>query len=117
MSYRTFDGYFSPLSDGYNHIQAAAGVRVVVSMPDNDYDALPSQYTANIIEVTGSLTATRNFLLPDIDGWQWTVFNDTTGGEDITFVVFGQTGVTIANGKRAIVYCNGIDIVRVTPDT
>jgi hypothetical protein len=187
MSYRVFDGYMSPQSDGYVHVsnagnpiyffdgynlaflsgsevildssqgvfffpnrevapinppsngalfyvedgapifmtsnglvQKLADGRVVSVMPsDADYTAVQADYQNKIIEVTSSvsLTATRQFILPNVSGYQWIVFNNTTGAQSITFVVSGQTGVTVANGKRAIVYCNATDIVRVTPDT
>lgn len=86
---------------------------------DANYTAVQSDYQGRIIEVTSSLslTATRSFFMPNVSGYQWTVYNNTTGSQSITFLVSGQTGVTVGNGKRAIVYCNGTDIVRVTPDT
>lgn len=101
-------------------VQKLIDGRTVSSMPsDANYTAVQSDYQNKIIEVTSavSLTATRNFIMPNLNGSQWTVFNNTTGAQSITFLVLGQTGVTVANGKRAIVYCNGTDIVRVTPDT
>jgi hypothetical protein len=63
------------------------------------------------------LTADRDVILPNINGLQWTVYNNTTSAFNLVFKVTGQTGVTVAYQKRAIVYCNGTDIVRVTPDT
>jgi hypothetical protein len=85
---------------------------------DANYTAVLSDYRARIMEFTSvTLTATRDVIIPNLLGQQWTVFNNTTGAQSIILKVTGQTGVTIASGKRAIVYCNGTDIVRVTPDT
>lgn len=101
-------------------VQKLIDGRVVSVMPaDANYTAVQSDYQNRIIEVTSSvsLTGTRQFILPNFNGYEWIVFNNTTGGQSVTFVVSGQTGVTVANGKRAIVYCNATDIVRVTPDT
>jgi hypothetical protein len=116
---------YSENGDGYWYnpvglIQSISSTRIVRQLTsDADYTAVQSDYQAKIIEVTSSvsLTATRNFFLPNVSAYQWIVYNNTTGAQSLTFVVSGQTGVTVANGKRAIVYCNGTDIVRVTPDT
>lgn len=72
------------------------------------------QSLCNSIEATGILTGVRNLVVPLVKR-QWTVFANTT--------VFGVqvigatgTGVTIAVGKRAIVECDGTNVVRVTAD-
>lgn len=100
-------------------IQSISGSRIVRAFPSNaDYTAVFSDYTANIIEATGALaTSAKKFILPNVSGYQWTVYNNTTGGQSIIFIVSGGAlGVTVANGKRAIIYCDGNDIVRATAD-
>jgi hypothetical protein len=47
---------------------------------------------------------------------QWTVFNGTTGGFGVQFIGATGTGITVAAGKRAIVYSDGTNVVRVTAD-
>jgi hypothetical protein len=42
---------------------------------------------------------------------QYWISNDTTGGYTLTVKVAGQPGVVIAQGARAICYCNGTDVV------
>ena len=69
----------------------------------------------NIIELTGTLTAARNIVLP-LAVRQYTVFNGTTGGFGLQFIGASGTGITVAAGKRAIVYADGTNIVRVTAD-
>jgi hypothetical protein len=44
------------------------------------------------------------------------VFNGTTGGFSLTVKTALGTGVTIARGRRALVYCDGTRIVRATGD-
>lgn len=68
-----------------------------------------------IIEITGTLTAARNIVLP-LKPRQWTVFNNTTGGFGLQFIGASGTGITVAAGKRAIVYSDGTNIVRATAD-
>lgn len=69
-----------------------------------------------ILDFTGTLTAQRNVVVPLVPR-QWTVFNNTTGGFGLQFIGATGTGVTVGAGKRAIVYADGTNVVRVTPDT
>lgn len=72
----------------------------------------------DLLEFTSgvSLTATRNVVIPLVPR-QYTVFNNTTGAQSLQFIGASGTGITIANGKRAIVYADGTNVVRVTADT
>jgi hypothetical protein len=77
---------------------------------------IPNGATSNgrnyVIELTGALTANRTVEVPAVDK-PYIFFNNTTGGFSVTVKVSGQTGVTIANGKRAIVYTNSTDVIDV----
>ena len=114
---------YSENGDGYwkntlGQVQSINSTRISRAFPsDANYTAVQSDYQATIMEFTGTIGADRDINLPNVSGYQWTVFNGTTGGFNIVFKVAGQTGVTVGNNKRCIVYCNGTDIVRVTPDT
>lgn len=69
------------------------------------------------IEFTGALTALRDAVMPTVKR-QWSVFANVTGGFGVRFKTSGQTGgITVADGKRAILECDGTNVVRVTPDT
>lgn len=113
------DGY----GDGYwrntqGLVQTFTGSRIVRPFPsDADYTAVQADYQAKIMEFTGALTGTRNIFIPIVAGYQWTVFNNTSGGQSVTFIGTTGTGITVTNGKRAIIYADGTNIVRVTPDT
>lgn len=65
-----------------------------------------------VITLTGALTANRTVEVPAVNK-PYTFFNNTTGGFSVTVKVTGQTGVTIANGKKAIVYTNSTDVIEV----
>jgi hypothetical protein len=65
-----------------------------------------------VIALTGVLTAARTVEVPAVSK-PYIFFNSTTGGYAVTVKVTGQTGVTIANGKKAIVYANGTDVIEV----
>lgn len=92
--------------------------RVAVSMTsDGNKTLTQDQAAADILDITSSvsLTATRNIVLP-LAAKQWTVNNATTGGQSLQFIGASGTGITVATGKRAIVYADGTNIVRVTAD-
>ena len=65
-----------------------------------------------VIEFIGILTAARTVTVPAVNK-PYTFFNNTSGGFSVTVKVTGQTGVTIAAGKRAIVYTNTTDVIEV----
>jgi hypothetical protein len=111
------DGYWSS-SRGV--VQSFTGTLNTRAFPsDANYTAVIADYRSNIMQFIGgtTLTATRNVVVPIIAGYQWTIYNGTTGAQSIQIIGATGTGVTIANGKRAIVYADGTNIVRVTPDT
>jgi hypothetical protein len=39
------------------------------------------------------------------------IYNNTTGSQSVTVKVAGQTGVSVPNGKRMALVCNGTDVV------
>ena len=57
---------------------------------------------------TGSLTATRDLIVPAIQK-PYIIQNNTSGGQSIRVIVAG-TAVTIPNGKTALVYNDGTDV-------
>ncbi len=89
--------------------------RLVKSMTDANTTLTQTEARNDIMEFTGTLTAARNIVLP-LKPRQWTVFNGTTGGFGLQFIGASGTGITVSAGKRAIVYSDGTNIVRVTAD-
>lgn len=97
---------------------APSNPRGVVNMA-SDANKTLTQAEANvhILEITSTtLTTTRDIVLPLVPR-QWTVFNNTTGSQSLQFIGASGTGITVANAKRAIIYADGTNIVRVTADT
>ena len=93
-------------------------VRTVISMPSDTNISLSTADVATQILEIGSavdLTTTRDVVIP-LAARQWTVFNATTGGQSIQLIGSTGTGVTIGTNKRAIIYADGTNIVRVTAD-
>ena len=89
--------------------------RLALAMIDANTTLTAAQARNAILEFTGTLTAARNIVLP-LPVQQWTVFNNTTGGFGLQFIGATGTGITVAAGKRAIVYSDGTNVVRVTAD-
>jgi hypothetical protein len=89
--------------------------RVIAS--DANITLTQAEASNDILDFTSSvsLTATRNVVVP-LASKQWTVYNGTTGAQSLQFIGASGTGITVANGKRAIVYSDGTNVVRATAD-
>ena len=59
---------------------------------------------------TGLLTGNRNIIVPATVQQYW-VDNRTTGSYTFTIKTSAGLGVTIASGQRAILYCDGTDVL------
>jgi len=94
--------------------QAISGY-VTQAMADSDQtltmtpgaSATPRNMT---IECTGTLTAARSLIVPT-NKKLYFVYNNTSGGYAITVKVNAGTGVSIPNGYKAALVCNGTDVV------
>jgi hypothetical protein len=93
---------------GYVTQTVTDGAATVLTIPNG----ASSNGRNYVIELTGALTAARTVEVPAVDK-PYTFFNNTSGGYAVTVKVSGQTGVTIANGKKAIVYTNSTDVIEV----
>jgi hypothetical protein len=62
------------------------------------------------LELTGTLTAARNLIVP-ANKKLYFIYNNTTGGYAVTVKVSGQTGVSVPNGKKMVLVSNGTDVV------
>lgn len=90
--------------------------RLVKAMANANQTLTAAEARNDIFECTGALTALRNLVVP-LGAKQWTVFANVTGGFGVQVIGATGTGITIADGKRAIVYADGTNVVRVTADT
>ena len=59
---------------------------------------------------SGSLTATRELVVPTIEK-QYIVQNNTTGSQSITVKTAAGTGITVPNGKKMHLYVDGVNVV------
>lgn len=65
----------------------------------------------NVTSTFGSLTATRELVVPTIQK-QYIVQNNTSGGQSITVKTSAGTGITVPNGRKAHLYVNGTDVIQ-----
>jgi len=97
-------------------IEQAISGYVIQSMSDSDLTLSMNNGSTSVprnmaIEVTGALTATRNLIIP-ANKKLYFIYNNTTGGHSIVVKVSGQTGVTVPNGRKISLVCNGTDAVQ-----
>lgn len=123
-----FDNVRWPGADGLRVPQEMAPATIAVTKEvdiniggagtTNTVNLTPNQIRATYIALTnaGSGATTVNWpaVLP---GVVFTVWNNS--GQAATFKVTGKTGISVANGKRAILAMDTVlaDIARVTADT
>jgi hypothetical protein len=88
--------------------------RLAKALTDANTTLADSEARNQILEFTGTLTATRDIVVP-LAPFQWTVYNGTN--QSLRFIGATGTGITVATTKRAIVYSDGTNVVRVTADT
>jgi len=60
---------------------------------------------------SGSLTATRDLIVPTLNK-TYIVQNNTTGGQSIRVIMASGTGVTVPNGRSATIYSNGTNVIQ-----
>lgn len=85
------------------------------AMADANKTLTLAQALCHSVELTGALTAVRDVIVPTVRR-QWTVFANVTGGFGVQVKTSAGLGITVADGKRAILECDGTNVVRVTAD-
>lgn len=98
-----------------HHVNRFLYGRCVQAMGDANQTLTYQQAMCESIELTGALTALRDVVVPLVPR-SYIVFANTTGGFGVQVISTSGTGVTVADGKRAIVECDGTNVVRVTAD-
>ena len=94
--------------------QAVTGVSSI-AMLDANYTLVSGNGVTDearnaVLVMTGTLTATRNVVVPTSNKF-YAVRNATTGGQSILVKTSAGTGVTLANGFTQLMYCDGTNVV------
>lgn len=88
---------------------------VSVAVTTADVTLTAAQARARYLTTTGVLTGNRAVIVPD--RWEGIVYCNNTGAFTTTFKTAGGAGVVVAQTKRALLYADGTNVVRITPDT
>lgn len=80
-----------------------------------DVTLTSDQARCKYLTTTGALTGNRNVVVPN--DWEGVVYCNNSGAFTTTFKTSGGTGIVVAQGKRAILFADGTNVVRVTADT
>lgn len=106
--------------DAQQQLAAPGGVGAVVVPTDANFQMSAAVQANGILNVTSSvsLTAQRNVQLAanPVAGTRYWVINNTTGGQAIQIIGTSGTGIVIATAKRAEVFWDGTNVVRLTGD-
>jgi len=94
---------------GYVTQAITDGADTTITIPNGATGVARNMY----IECTGALTANRNLVVP-ANKKLYFIYNNTSGGYDVTVKVSGQTGIAVTNGSKKILVSNGTDIVEAT---
>ena len=87
---------------------------VTVAVTTANVTLTAAQARARYITANDTLTGNRSIIVP-LKG-EWIVYNNTAGAFTLTIIGASGTGVDVGQGKRAIVYGDGTNIVRITAD-
>lgn len=90
-----------------------ANGKAAIAMSDANTNVTRAQAMCGKWIVTGTLTASRNLILPDLTVRFFHVTNSGTG-QSVQVIGSSGTGVVVANNKGAWLYCDGTNVVPVS---
>lgn len=100
------------LNTDLGNIDTALGGVLSVSLASADVTLSTAQNRNPVIECTGTLTANRNLIVKTYTKHFW-IYNNTSGAYTVTVKTAAGTGVEIAQGNWAKVYCDGTNVVEI----
>ena len=93
---------------GYVTQAVATGTDTSITIPNGASGVARNMF----IELTGTGGASTNLIVPS-NKKLYFIYNNTSSGQ-VTVKVAGQTGVSVPNGIKMILVCNGTDVVDAT---
>lgn len=82
---------------------------LTIDLIDTNATQVARHYILSLTSV-GALTATRDLIVPTTDK-PYIIENNTTGSQSIRVKTTAGTGITVPNGKTAMVYANSTNVV------
>ena len=96
---------------GYGNPDFVADANLTITLTDSNAAQAARALVLNVTSAFGSLTATRELVVPTSQK-QYIVQNNTTGGQSITVKTSGGTGITVPNGRKAHLYVDGVNVIQ-----
>ena len=100
---------------GYGNPNFTSDADLTLTLTNSNATQVARNLVLNVTS-TGSLTATRNLIVPTIEK-PYVVQNNTSGGQSIVVKTSGGSGITVPNGKSMFLYVDGTNVVEVTTYT
>lgn len=104
---------------GYQSVDVAGSANVTLtsnnSTSNTDDSSTDDQVHNAILEFTGALTGNIHVFTDAVET-KYTVFNNTTGSQTLTFAPTGGTGVELKQGAKTLVYTDGTTMFDVMAD-
>jgi hypothetical protein len=97
------------INEAFNAFDKAVAGYLSKSLASGDVTLTTDEGRSAIVELTGTLTANRNLIVPAKTKIYF-VANSTTGAFTATVKTAAGTGVTVAQGTRALVFCDGTNV-------
>lgn len=104
------DGTFTTQLATTAFVQNAVGGYLGVAVTGGTYTLTDVEASNPVLAFTGTLTANQIVVLPTTVKRLWAVSNNTTGAFTLTVKTAAGTGVTVAQGKRNLVYTDGTNV-------
>lgn len=96
---------------GYGRSATFAFDYAVVNVPGSGTYALSGTELNRVsYKFTGTLTGNRDIVVPATVQQYW-IDNQTSGAYTLTIKTAAGTGLSISSGQRAILYCDGVNVV------
>jgi len=97
---------------GYGNPNFASDADLTLTLSNSNATQVARNLVLNVTS-SGSLTATRNLVVPTIEK-PYVVQNNTSGGQSIIVKTSGGSGITVPNGKSMFLYVDGTNVTEVT---
>ena len=96
---------------GYGNPDYLSDTDLTITITDSNASQAARCLVLNVTSAFGSLTATRELIVPTTQK-QYIVQNNTTGGQSITVKTSAGTGITVPAGRKAHLYVDGTNVVQ-----
>jgi hypothetical protein len=94
---------------GYGNPVFIADADLTITLTNSNTSQTARNFALNVTS-SGSLTATRNLIVPTLEK-SYLIRNNTTGSQSIVVKTSAGTGVTVPNGTYLLVYVDGTNVV------